>query len=247
MRCSIKLIVYCLLLSVFLQCGPSFSSQKPQLAPQLVPQQQKIIAQLSQQQQKTVTTVASTASNNPTFFSLPTNRYILEGQTNPIAFNNGKLYSDQQIDFFVFSYTCNKFIKSIMREVDISDDKFGLYSILSIMDIHHLGRVANGSRTNHVQELCNGNYTGSVTPLHWAAKYHRSNDIAKILLENDSNPNIVDANNKTALDYALIKGHRSMVVLLLQHGAKAADYNSIDQLMNIGLLKNLSLTNNTKS
>jgi len=58
-------------------------------------------------------------------------------------------------------------------------------------------------------------------PLHWAARLNRD-DLAKLLLENGADPNILAGNGLTALDLADEKGADGVARLIEQHGGKRA-------------------------
>ena len=44
-------------------------------------------------------------------------------------------------------------------------------------------------------------------------------DVVRILLEHNADPNITDADGRTALDLAVEKGYRDVACLLIEHGA----------------------------
>jgi ankyrin repeat protein len=66
------------------------------------------------------------------------------------------------------------------------------------------------------------------TPLHWAAALNRE-ELAKLLLEKGSDPNILAGNGCTALDLAEKARANGMVKLIEQHGGKrAADLENVN-------------------
>lgn len=65
------------------------------------------------------------------------------------------------------------------------------------------------------------------TPIFYSAKYNRSTQVAKILIDFGCDPNHKDANGQTALFYAAAEGNLNMCRLLVENGANvlATDKN----------------------
>ena len=138
--------------------------------------------------------------------------------------SQAKIYSsDDAIQQFVFKNCVKNFERAINYEIKDITFLNNFHDIISVMDIFHLMRESQGSSTNHVQALCNGEYTGFM-PLHFAVKHHEYIDMAKVLIEYGADVNAVDKDKYTPL---MLVSQRlmssgcgvNMFELLLQHGA----------------------------
>ena len=145
--------------------------------------------------------------------------------------SQAKIYSsDDAIQQFVFKNCVKNFERAINYEIKDITFLNNFNEIISVMDIFHLMREFQGSSTNHVQLLCNGDYArSSLKPLHVAVAIHNNINITQLLLENGANPNIINTDNgRTPLDYALQRNNRTsdecettkiFIKLLLKYGA----------------------------
>ena len=90
-------------------------------------------------------------------------------------------------------------------------------------------------RENHiddVKELLNSgadvnakDMFGGNTGLHWAARLGLA-EMARLLIENGANPNLINDDNDTPLHWAAREGQKELLVILLAHGAKV---NAVDK------------------
>ena len=158
----------------------------------------------------------------------------------------------KKMDELVFIEACNAFHNSVVKERDVDDHYFGIYKVISVLDVISLSQgtgcastpnVSNSSRTRAV---CNGEYAGNTSPLKWSMLKNKKIEIAEVLLQCGADPNKLDKNNKTVLDYVLASGltdMRARMNLLLKYGARPSSYNTVDQLQNIGVLQKIKLPN----